>query len=174
MYGGDCRRYPRRQAVIKLVRASGETFHYSDEPANLTGAERQVIQNVNQRQLISDVLAIRRKADSGLIDIVRATQSAARVATEMGSRHWDLWSVLRCAKTGNGDVVSILEAMQLRAAYADILAAAGPVELAAWGQQAIDTGGAILADAVLRENGARKAEERPFMGATLLTLPRDR
>lgn len=87
----------------------------------------------------------------------------------MGERHWDLWSVLRRAKTGNGDVVGILEAMQLRAAYVDILAAAGPVELAAWGQQAIDTGDAILADAVLRENGARKQDERPFMGATLLT-----
>ena len=68
-------------------------------------------------------------------------------------------------KTGNGDIAGIVEAMQLRAAYVDILAAAGPVELASWGQQAIDTGDAILADTVLRENGARKADERPFMGA---------
>jgi len=138
-------------------------------PKGLTGAERQIIQDVTQRQLNSEILAIRRDADSAMIDIIRATQSAARAAKDMGERHWDIWSVLRRAKTGNGDVVGILEAMQLRAAYADILAAAGPVELAAWGQQAIDTGDAILADAVLRENGARKADERPFMGATLLT-----
>ena len=79
-------------------------------PKDMTGAERQIIQNVNQRQLTSEILAIRRDADSAMIDIIRATQSAARAAKDMGERHWDIWSVLRRVKTGNGDVAGIVEA----------------------------------------------------------------
>lgn len=44
------------------------------------------------------------------------------------------------------------------------------MELARYAQQAIDTGDAILADAVIRENGARKQDDRPFLTATLLKL----
>jgi hypothetical protein len=76
-----------------------------------------------------------------------------------------LFSILRNAKTGPA-----VEAAQLRAAYATILESTGPVELAKWAQQAIDTGDAILADAVVRENGTRKQDERPFLTATLLKL----
>ena len=41
-------------------------------------------------------------------------------------------------------------------------------QAAVWILRAFDTGDAILADVVLRENGARKQDERPFMGATVL------
>ena len=49
------------------------------------------------------------------------------------------------------------------------LEAAGPLELSAWAQQAIDSADAILADAVLRENASRKADERPFTSASFLS-----
>lgn len=138
-------------------------------PKGVTGAERQIIQSITDRQVISETLAIRREADGAIIEVLKAMKSAASDAKEMGERQWDIWSVLRRAKTGNGDVVGIVQAMQLRAAYADVLAAAGPAELAAWAQQAIDTGDAILADAVLRENGARKQDDRAFMNSALLS-----
>jgi hypothetical protein len=138
-------------------------------PKGVSGAERQIIQTINDRQTNSKILDIRRAADSALIELLKASQNAAAAAKIMGERHWNMWSVLRRAKTGNGGVVGILEAMQLRAAYADVLAAAGPSELAAWGQQAIDTADAILADSVLRENGVRKLDERPFMSSVLMT-----
>lgn len=49
-----------------------------------------------------------------------------------------------------------------------MLEVCGPVELAKWAQQAIDTGDPILADCVLRENGARKKDEQPFSCASLM------
>jgi len=138
-------------------------------PKGVSGAERQIIQTITDRQVNSEILAIRREADGAIVGVLVAMRNAASAAKAMGERHWDMWSVLRRAKTGNGGVVGILEAMQLRSAYAEILAAAGPTELAAWGQQAIDTADAILADSVLRENGARKQDERPFMSSALIT-----
>lgn len=85
----------------------------------------------------------------------------------MGERHFDKHSVLRKAKSGNGGDQGIIEAMQLRAAYAAILEVCGPVELAKWAQQAIDSGDPILCDSVLRETGARNRDEQPFSCASL-------
>lgn len=136
-------------------------------PKGVTGPERQIIQTITDRQVNSEILTIRREADGALIEVLKAMKNAASTAKEMAERHFDLWSILRRAKTGNG-VTGLLEATQLRAAYAQILAASGPTELAAWAQQAIDTADAILADAVLRENGVRKQDERAFMNSALL------
>ena len=135
-------------------------------PKGVTGAERQVFQTVTERQLISDIGAIRREADKELTAIVRAMQTAADTAKEMGERHWDKWSVLRRATTGTGRT----EAMQLRAAYATVLESVAGIELSRWAQYALDSGDPVLCDAVLRENGARKTDDRPFLNATLLQL----
>lgn len=137
-------------------------------PPGISGAERQVLKTVTDRQLYSMIGAIRRESDDTIIPIIKDMRAAADSAKEMGERHWDFFSVLRNAKTGSGDVQGFVEAMQLRAAYAEILAVAGTIELARFAQQAIDTGDPILADAVLRENGARKQTDQPFMNAALL------
>ena len=52
-------------------------------------------------------------------------RAAAAAAKEMGERALGFHSMLRNAKSGNGDVQGFVEAMQLRAAYAEILAVAG-------------------------------------------------
>ncbi len=69
-----------------------------------------------------------------MIGVIKGLQAAASAAKEMGERHWDFFSCLRRAKTGNGDVGGLVEAMTLRAAYAEILEKAGPMELANWAQ----------------------------------------
>jgi hypothetical protein len=139
-------------------------------PKGVSPAERQVYQTVAERQLISQIGDIRREVDKELVSVVNAMQGAADEAKVRAERHHDLFSILRNAKTGTGDGRAAVEAAQLRAAYATILESTGPVELAKWAQQAIDTGDAILADAVVRECGARKQDERPFLTATLLKL----
>jgi hypothetical protein len=139
-------------------------------PKGVSPSERQVYQTVTERQLISQIGNIRREVDKELVPVVNAMQGAADEAKVRAERHHDLFSILRNAKTGTGDGRAAVEAAQLRAAYATILESTGPVELAKWAQQAIDTGDAILADAVVRENGTRKQDERPFLTATLLKL----
>jgi hypothetical protein len=138
-------------------------------PKDMTAQERLIISNATMRQVNSEILALRRAGDGAMIETIKGLQAAASAAQEMGERHWDFFSCLRKAKTGNGDVSGLLEAMQLRSAYSEILEAAGPLELAAWAQQAIDSADAILADAVLRENFSRKPDERPFQSAIFLS-----
>jgi hypothetical protein len=128
-----------------------------------------MFREVLQRQLNKEILALRREADAKLVELVKGLQQAASDAKTYGERHWDFWSVLRRAKTGAGDVAGIVEAMSLRASYAAVLANAGPLELSAWAQQAIDFGDPVLADAVLRENASRKVDERPFSSASFLS-----
>ncbi len=108
-------------------------------PKGVSPAERQVYKTVAERQLISQIGEIRREVDKELIPLVKAMQGAADEAKVRGERHHDLFSILRNAKTGPA-----VEAAQLRAAYATILESTGPVELAKWAQQAIDTGDAVL------------------------------
>lgn len=134
----------------------------------VTAQEQQMFKNVAQRQLVSAIGNVRRETDKELVPIVKAMQASAATAKEMGERHWDKHSILRKAKSGNGGAQGIIEAMALRASYAQVLEVCGAVELAKWAQQAIDSGDPILADAVLRENGARKRDEQPFMNATIL------
>jgi hypothetical protein len=136
--------------------------------AGVTAQEQQIFKNVAQRQLVSAIGNVRRETDKELVPIVKAMQATAGDAKERGERHWDKHSILRKAKSGNGGAQGILEAMALRASYAQVLEVCGAVELAKWAQQAIDSGDPILADAVLRENGARKRDEQPFMNATIL------
>jgi hypothetical protein len=58
--------------------------------------------------------------------------------------------------------------MALRAHYAIILKASESAELGSWAQMAIDSGDAVLADAVHRENFGRKSSDRPFRNQALL------
>jgi len=130
--------------------------------------ERQIFKNVATRQLVSQIGEVRRATDKELIPILKPMQSATDSAKEMGERQWDEHSVLRRAKSGNGSAQGILEATQLRAAYAAVLEVRGPVESTKWAQQAIDSGVPILCDSVRREAGACKRDEQPFSCASLL------
>jgi hypothetical protein len=158
--------------IITAANARIDALRKAAAPApkagEVTAQEEQIFKSVAERQLVSAIGEVRRATDKELVPIVKAMQAAAADAKERGERHWDKHSTLRKAKSGNGDAQGIIEAMALRASYAQVLAVCGPVELAKWAQQAIDTGDAILADAVLRENGARKKDEQSFMNGTVL------
>src|SRR5262249_26169143 len=89
-------------------------------------------------------------------------------------RHWSLPAVLNRAGVGKGDGTgAITEGLARRAHYAVIFEKAGKAELATWGQLAIDTGDAILADSVYRANGARSKEDRGFEPTSLLSKLRN-
>ena len=136
--------------------------------SGITAQEQQIIKGIASRQLVSQIGEVRRATDKELGPLVKIMQASAATAKEMGERQWDKHSILRKAKSGNGGAQGIIEAMALRASYAAILEVCGPVELAKWAQQAVDSGDPLLADAVLRENGARKKDEQPFSCASLL------
>ncbi len=133
-------------------------------PGSITVQERQVFKSVAARQLVSQIGEVRRAADKELVPIVKAMQAAAEQAKIMAERHWDRYSVLRRATAGNGSE----DGLARRAYYAEILAVAGAVELARFAQAAIDQGDALLADCVLRENGARKKDEQSFANSAVL------
>ena len=74
--------------------------------------------------------------------------------------------MLNRATTGNG----VTEGIQRRAAYAEIFETAGRAQLYAFGQVAIDTADAVLADSVYRAVASLPSKERPFSPAQLLEL----
>ena len=80
-------------------------------------------------------------------------------------RHHDQYSILRRTIAPAN---ALQDALRQRAVYATILHAAGAVELARCAQEALDTGNAILRDAVLRENGGRSRAGQPFVTGELL------
>lgn len=107
---------------------------------------------------------ITREVDKELFALLKECRQAGDDAKIMGGRHYDKFSILRRATFGKG----MVEAMQLRASYGNILELAGDVELSRWAQQAIDEGDAILADCVMRANDARPLDQRPFKSIALL------
>lgn len=128
--------------------------------------ERQLFRNVQERQLASQIIQVRRDTDTTLVPVLKAINAASDDARVMAERHWDKYSVLRRATAGNG----VQDALARRAYYADILAVAGSVELANFAQDAVDRADGLLADCILRENGARKRDEQSFMNQRLLDL----
>ncbi len=123
-------------------------------------------------QPIKGIDAVKQEVESQGREIVQALDAAARLAEQMAERHWSIRAMLRRARPLNlapgGGVVA--QSMALRAHYAEVLKLAGPAELAAWGQQAIDDTDPVLMDAVLRANDARKRDERAFMSPGVLEL----
>jgi hypothetical protein len=99
--------------------------------------------------------------------IIKAMDVASDTAREYAARHFDKYSVLRRTKGASN---SLMEAIQIRALYAGILEEIEPRELAAFAQQAIDSGDPILADAVQRENFTRPRESRAFTNQAFLAL----
>ncbi len=135
-------------------------------PGSMRPDERQIIRNVQQRQLISEIIQVRRETDKTLIPVLKNINAASDQARVMAERHWSKFAVLRRATAGNG----AQDALARRAYYSDILAVAGGVELANFAQDAIDRADGLLADCVLRENGARKRDDQSFANQRLLDL----
>jgi phage tail tape-measure protein len=96
------------EARIEKVRKAA-----APPPKDLSPQDRRTLNDIQIRQVNSEILALRRQADTALVEIIKALQQAARDAKMMGERHWDFWSVLRRTKTGAGDVAGLLEAANL-------------------------------------------------------------
>ena len=144
-----------------------ETLRKSAAPPakDLTLEERHVLRRAEDRRQSEIISKIRREADQEIVPILREINAAAEEAKVRAERHHDKFSILRRATAPtNGPQ----DALRRRAAYATILDASGAVELARFAQQAIDTGDAILGDAVLRENGRRSGTDQPFVNGELL------
>jgi hypothetical protein len=136
----------------------------------LSSEQERVFKQVERQNAATIRIAVRRETDQEILPILREVNAESANAKVRGERHHDLWSVLRRATNGLG----IVAAAELRAAYCLILDQAGAVELARWAQQAVDTGDAILADAVIRANDSRKSDDRSFTSAALMTaLPNE-
>jgi hypothetical protein len=88
------------------------------------------------------------------------------LAKTYSSRHWSKVSCLNRATSGDG----VTDAVQRRAAYSAMFAQAGKAELFAWAQLALDTGDAVLADAIYRANSARVKTDRGFEPASFISL----
>lgn len=125
----------------------------------------QILTKAAKLQTIRIISDIRAGMDKEVVPIIKAMNVASDTAKEYAARHFDKYSVLRRAKS-NG----LLESIQLRAYYAEILEDIEPRELAAFAQQAIDSGDPILADAVQRENFTRPRESRAFTNQAFLAL----
>lgn len=104
-----------------------------------------------RRQTIKLISDIKTAMDGTVVPILKQMQTASDTAKEYGGRHFDKYSFLRRAK-GAGNA---MESIQLRAAYAAILEDIEPRELTAFAQGAIDSGDAVLADCIQRENFMR-------------------
>jgi hypothetical protein len=74
--------------------------------------------------------------------------------------------VLNRAASGNG----VTDSLARRAHYAVIFAQAGKAQLGDFGQLAVDTGDAVLADAVYRAVASMPTDARPFVPAAILEL----
>ena len=71
-------------------------------PKDIPEQDKRMFTQITQRQVNSEILALRRQADTALVEVVKGLQQAASDAKVYGERHWDFWSVLRRAKTGFG------------------------------------------------------------------------
>lgn len=109
---------------------------------------------------------VRTALDEQLRPLFRKMLAAKELASEMATRHWTKPAVLNRATSGAGATDSIVR----RSAYKAIFEQAGKAELASWGQLALDTGDAVLADAIYRANSARPKDERGFSPAAFIEL----
>jgi|GEM_PF-3400783 len=114
-------------------------------------------------QPIPAIAKIRAEFEAKARPMVEDLKVYAEGAQEMAKRHWTVQAMLRIAKP-NG----VLQAVSLRAHYAVVLAKAGMVELNGWAQTALDEMDAVLMDSVIRENDARKRDDRGFSSSELL------
>jgi hypothetical protein len=137
--------------------------------AKLSDSDRRTLVEAGRINAAPRVMTIRQETDATVLPILKEMIAAAELAKVAGERWWDKFSVLRRAVGGQGT-----DPAAYRGHMAAVLAQAGPVELAAWAQMAIDLSGVspdkalILADAVARANGARKRDEQPFHNADFL------
>ncbi|MCC6394773.1 MAG: hypothetical protein IT167_29535 [Bryobacterales bacterium] len=122
-----------------------------------------------QAQVIERKSKVRTALDAQLRPLFKAMLAASTVAKEYADRHWSLPQVLNRATTGNG----ALEGLTRRASYATIFEKIGKAQLFDFGQLAIDTGDAVLADSVYRAAMTRPREERPFQPAEFISLLRN-
>ena len=116
-------------------------------------------------QPIPAISKIRKQVEDSGRQMVLDLNALAEMAVLMAERHWSIRGCLRLAKP-NG----LPQATALRAQYAEILEKAGTAELAAWAQTAIDSADPVMFDAVVRENDARKRDERSFLSPGALEL----
>ncbi len=159
---------PVQQAVARLTSIIQNGEAKIEELKRLFAGNTQGNEPGRARALHQPIPAIAevRKSvtDEGMV-IVKGLSDAAEMAEEMSSRHWSVRAMLKTAKPGG-----LQQAMTLRAQYAEILEKAGMVELAGWCQQAIDSADPVLLDSVIRENDARKRDERSFLPPGVLEM----
>lgn len=118
------------------------------------------------RQVVDRKARVRVGLDSQLTVVFKKMLAAKAVAQEYAGRHWTKPQVLNRATTGAGAT----EGLTRRAAYAEIFEKVGKAQLFDFGQLAIDTGDAVLADAVYRAVMIRSRDERPFQPAEFISL----
>ena len=119
-----------------------------------------------QAQVVERKSKVRTALNEQLSPLFKAMLAASTVAKEYADRHWSLPQVLNRATTGNGT----LEGLTRRASYATIFEKIGKAQMFDFGQLAIDTGDAVLADSVYRAVMTRPREDRPFQPAEFIAL----
>lgn len=127
----------------------------------------QILTKAARLQTIQIISDIRAGMDKEVVPLIKAMNVASDTAKEYAARHFDKYSVLRRAR---GTTSNLMESVQLRAMYAEILGNIEPRELAAFAQQAIDSGDPILADAVARRNFTIPRNDRAFTNQAFLAL----
>lgn len=123
-----------------------------------------------KRQTVRLLADIRDGLDKTVVPLIKTMNVNSNTAKEMAERQWSVLEVLRRSKGASTGTSGIVEAMDLRASYTAILHTCHPIELARWAQAALDTGDAVLADCVVRENFARPRDQRAFMNQAFLSL----
>lgn len=156
------------QAEIAKIDAEAKQF--------FTGGTRRVgntevrINNRADAALQAQVADRKGKVRMALDEQLRALHkqiiAAKAIAKEYATRHWSKAQVLNRATTGSG----VAEGLARRAHYATIFERVGKAQLFDFGQLAIDTGDAILGDAVYRAVMTRARDERPFQPAEFITI----
>lgn len=146
--------------------------------ANLHGAKKK-IGSVEVRlnhpwdkgmkhRLVEQITGIRNTIEQEVRAVMQKMLNAKVLASEYQTRHWTKIQVLNRANVGNG--VNATDSLMRRAAYAEVFKTAGKAQLHDFGQLAIDTGDAVLADSVFRAVASLPSADRPFPPASLLAL----
>lgn len=120
-----------------------------------------------QAQLVERKTEIRQAFSVQILPLQKQIVANVALAKVYQSRHWSKPQVLNRAVA---PASNLTDALSRRAAYAQIFQQVGKMELFSWAQIAIDSGDAILADAVYRANGKRSREERAFLPSTFMSL----
>jgi hypothetical protein len=161
----------RASVTIPIV---GDSRMVGKVPVTLrTSEDARLQENLKshaRRQTVKLLADIRDGLDKTVIPLIKTMNVNSDTAKDMAERQWDIFSVLRRAKGASTGTSGIVEAMDLRASYTDILHVCHSIELARWAQAALDTGDAVLADCVVRENFSRARDQRAFMNQSFLSL----